>query len=225
LTKVIYFGRNDAGGSRVFEDCSELKKVMVTNDYIGSTFCGIDVVRVKPCEAGHCAECDGDGNCKTCNSGYYKESGSGYCKLCACAECDGDGHCKVVGGNEEWEVHIEFQNLDLSASEVDTAELLNTIHRMSGIDVSNMMIEVQSDDNGMISGISIYVTDEISASDLTDIVNGCSSQNSRNQCEGILQYVSSVSFSRKNLFYDEGNLLVGMMNMIVMSLILTIMFL
>jgi len=225
LTKVIYFGRTDAGQRNVFGGCPELEYVMVTKDYIGSTFCGVDVRRVKPCEAGNCAECDGNGNCKTCNSGYYKESGSGYCKLCDCAECDGDGNCKVVGGNEEWEVHIEFQNLYLSASELDTAELLNIIHEMSGIDVSNMKIEVQSDGNGMVYGINIYLTDEISASDLTDIVNGCSSQNSRNQCEGILQYVSSVSFSRKNLFHDEGNLLVGMMNMIVMSLILTIMFL
>jgi len=170
LTKVKYFGKNDAGGSNVFDECSGLNQVTVTGEYIGSTFCGKKV---------------------------------------------------VIKGDDDWEVHIEFQNLNLSASEVNTSDLLNTLHEMSGIDVSNMMVEVQSDDNGMVSGVNIYVTEEISASDLMDILNGCSSQNS---CRGILQYVSSVSLSRNNLFNDEGNLLVGMMNMIVMSLIITIMF-
>jgi len=223
LTKVIYFGRNDAGRSDVFDECSGFENVMVTKDYNGSTFCGRNVVRVKPCEY-NCAECEGDGNCKTCNSGYYKESGSGYCKSCGCAECDGNGKCKVNGGNEEWEVHIEFQNLDMRASELNTAELLIILNEMSGIDVRKMRIEAQSDDNGKVCGIIIYVNDEITASDLTDIVKGCSSQNSRNQCEGILQYVTRVTFTKKNLFNDEGNLLVGMMNMVVMSLIITIMF-
>jgi len=223
LTEVIYLGRNDAEGSygSAFDECSRLEYVKVTKDYNGNTFCGRNVVTLNPCEY-NCAECDGDGNCKTCNSGYYKNTGSSYCKSCSCAECDGDGNCKVNGGNEEWEVHIEFQNLDLSVSQLNTADLLNTLHEMSGIDVSKMRVEALSDGNGKIYGISIYMNDEISASDLTDIVRGCSSQSSK--CEGILQYVSKVTFSRTSLFTEEGNLLVGMMNMIVMSLIITIMF-
>jgi len=126
---------------------------------------------------------------------------------------------------EEWRVDVEFKDLDLAASEVNTAEIIRSVHDMSGISVTKFRIEVNSDSDGKINGVTIYFYDEISAKDVMGVINGCLSPNSNIQCGEILSHVATVTISKTDLFANEGYNIHGKSNVIAMLLMVAMIFL
>jgi len=105
--------------------------------------------------------------------------------------------------NDEWEIRIEFDGMNLDASKFNTSEVVDIIHRMTGVDANKLSIEVNSDDNGKVKGLVILVSNKKTAINVFDVLSGCSTANSGKPCEGVLQYTVSASISKKNVFVEE----------------------
>jgi len=106
----------------------------------------------------------------------------------------------------EWEIHIEFEYLDLNASALVTGNVLRLLHKMSGVDVSNMRIDIDTDANGKVSGVTLYVSsDEDVANGVLKVVNGCKSEGSATQCLDIFHFVKSASMTKSDAFTEGCN--------------------
>jgi len=139
-----------------------------------------------------------------CDAIAYTQPTEGFCPV---SEPTNSSE-KIHENEDEWEIHIEFENLDLDASFLSAEDVLGAIHAMTGINVSEMRMETDTDEQGKVLGVTIYITDEASTDDLLNVVNGCKSDNS--QCQGILKYVKSASVTKKAAFKEGSDSIHGM---------------
>jgi len=124
---------------------------------------------------------------------------------------------------DEWEIHIDFEGLDVDASLLNSTDILLLVYRMSGVDVSKMRIDVDVDANGKVSGVTLYVSgDEDVATGVLNVVNECKSESSASQCLGIFQFVKSASVEKSGAFTEGGNSIKVSSIIAVMSLMMTI---
>jgi len=155
----------------------------------------------------------------------------GYCDPIAYTVPSEEYLCPASGpstnpetNDAEWEVHIEFEGLDLDVSALNTEEVLSILHDMSGIDVNEMRIEAQTDSTGKVIGITVYLSEEVSANNLMGVVNRCLTPSSRSPCDGIMQYVRSVYVIKSDplVIADEGNRSNGMKAITTILFMLTV---
>ncbi|ESU40144.1 Variant-specific surface protein, partial [Giardia duodenalis] len=85
---------NPAEDNEVCTACNENKYLTLTNQCVDDcvklgNYYGADDKTCKECTAANCAECDTDGSCQTCCTGFYLDSNE--CKACdsSCKSCSG----------------------------------------------------------------------------------------------------------------------------------------